>query len=153
MEDGAPGRENGVVGLDLVREPVAQHLGEHARTLPRHFGRPAGAIGAEPDDAPRAGGDDGPGTGQENPGPVRAERGEDHGIPVHDGGDAGRVVHIARHFPQVRGVGQGDPLGITRDGGHGVTTSQRLSGEGDSGLAGGREDGEVHAENVREHAT
>lgn len=98
-------------------------------------------------------GDHGPGACQENSGPVRAERGKDHGILVHGAGDTGRVVHITHHFAQVRGVGQSDPLGITRDGGHGVTTSQRLSGEGDSGPAGGREDGEVHAENARDPVT
>lgn len=48
---------------------------------------------------------------QENPGPVRAERGKHHGIPVHDGGGTARVAHVARHLAQVRGVGRAIRMG------------------------------------------
>jgi hypothetical protein len=103
VKDRAPCREDRVVGFALVREVVrSQQFLDQAGGLSRHDRGLAGAVRAEPDDAPWPGGDDRLGAGQENSGPVRAESGKNGGIGIDRRGDGGRVMRVARGFPQIR---------------------------------------------------
>jgi hypothetical protein len=113
-----------------------------------HCGGYACSVGAQPDDALRPGGDERLGAGEQNPRPVRAERGKDDGTAVDDRADARRIVHVTRPLVQGGRVGEGDPFGIARNGGDGVPALQCLSGDCESGAAGGAEDGQVHVETL-----